>query len=61
MNVVCVLDATDCEFYLNCMLIFSPIRTVNTLRLGNKNQLVYAVSGTTYKTHKYSVDRVYSC
>jgi len=41
---------------------------VNTFRLGYKNQLVFAVSGTNrclcsdkYKTHKYSVDRAYHC
>jgi len=46
----------------------SPYRAVNTFPLGNKNQSVYAVSGTScclfsdkYKIHKYSVGRAYSC
>jgi len=46
----------------------SPYRAVNTFHLGYKNQLVYAVSGTSrclfsdkYKTPKYSVGRAYNC
>jgi len=46
----------------------SPYRAVNTFRLGYKSRSVYAVSDTSrclfsdkYKTHKYSMDRAYSC
>jgi len=43
-------------------------RAVNTLNLGYKNQSFYVICGRShslfsdkYKTHKYGVDKAYSC
>ena len=53
INILC---GQNTELYIKA----SSYRAVNTLRLGYKNQSVYAVSGTSrclfsdkYKTHKY--------
>jgi len=67
----CVLFV--CNVYctvLYCTVLYYRHRLATQLQLKiyNKNQSVYAVSGTSrclfsdkYKTHKYSVGRAYSC
>ena len=77
LGLVCVKKYSLYEAFVRpsvCFLTWitfhipSPYRAVNTFHLGYKNQSVYALSGTgrclfsdKYKTHKYSVDRAYSC